>query len=53
MIDLSNVPVHLQVTAGLLGLLVLGFIFLFLIPGVLHWFRRRAILSSREVVYAG
>ena len=44
MTDLSNVPVHLQVTAGLLGLLVLGFIFLFLIPGVLHWFRLRAIL---------
>lgn len=44
MIDLSNVPVHLQVTGGLLGLLLLGFILLFLIPGVLHWFRLRAIL---------
>lgn len=46
MTDLSNVPVHLQVTAGLLGLLVLGFIFLFFIPGVLHWFRLRAILAG-------
>lgn len=44
MIELSNVPVHLQVTAGLLVLLVLGFIVLFLLPGILHWFRLRAIL---------
>lgn len=44
MIDLSNVPVNLQVTGGLLVLLVLGFIVLFLFPGVLHWFRLRAIL---------
>ncbi len=46
MIDLSNVPVHLQVTGGLLLLLVLGFVLLFLLPGVLHWFRLRAILSA-------
>ena len=44
MIDLSKVPVNLQVTGGLLVLLVLGFILLFLLPGVLHWFRLRAIL---------
>jgi len=43
-IDLSNVPVNLQVTGGLLVLLVFGFIVLFLLPGVLHWFRLRAIL---------
>lgn len=44
MIDLSTVPIHLQVTGGLLVLLVLSFIILFLIPGVLHWFRLRTIL---------
>ncbi len=44
MIDLSTVPIHLQVTGGLLVLLVFGFIILFLIPGVLHWFRLREIL---------
>jgi hypothetical protein len=43
-IDLTNVPVHLQVTGGLLGLLVLGFILLFMLPGALHWFRLRTIL---------
>ena len=37
-------PIHLQVTGGLLVLLVLSFIILFLIPGVLHWFRLRTIL---------
>lgn len=46
MIDLSKVPVNLQVTGGLLVLLVLGFIFLFLLPGILHWFRLRKILSG-------
>ena len=46
MIDLSKVPVNLQVTGGLLVLLVLGFILLFLLPGVLHWFRLRTILSG-------
>lgn len=46
MIDLSNVPVHLQVTGGLLLLLVLGFVVLFLLPGVIHWFRLRGILGA-------
>ena len=46
MIDLSKVPVNLQVTGGLLVLLVLGFVVLFLLPGVLHWFRLRSILSG-------
>ena len=44
MIDLSTVPIHLQVTGGLLVLLLFGFIILFLVPGVLHWLRLRAIL---------
>jgi hypothetical protein len=46
MIDLYNVPVHLQVTGGLLVLLLLVFIFLFLVPGLFHWFRLRKILSG-------
>lgn len=46
MIDLLKVPVNLQVTGGLLVLLVLGFIFLFLVPGAFHWFRLRKILSG-------
>lgn len=46
MIDLSNVPAHLQVTGGLLLFLVLGFVLLFLLPGVIHWFRLRGILSA-------
>ncbi len=44
MIDLSAVPIHLQVTGGLLVILVTSFIIFFLIPGVLHWFRLRTIL---------
>lgn len=48
MIDLSNVPVNLQVTGGLLVLLVLGFLALFLVPGVIHWFRLRAILGGLQ-----
>ena len=35
-------------TGGLLALLVLGFILLFLLPGVLHWFRLRSILSGLQ-----
>lgn len=46
MIDLSNVPVHLQATGGLLLLLVFAFVVLFLLPGVIHWFRLRGILSA-------
>lgn len=46
MIDLSNVAVHLQVTGGLLVLLILGFVLLFFIPGVSHWFRLRRIVSG-------
>ena len=46
MIDTSNVPVHLQVTGGLLVLLVLGFILLFVVPGLLHWIRLSSILNG-------
>lgn len=46
MINLSEVPIHLQVTGGLLILLVIGFIVLFLIPGTMHWFRLRSILKG-------
>ncbi|MCV2355377.1 anti-phage defense ZorAB system protein ZorA [Paucibacter sp. B2R-40] len=46
MIDVSAVPFHLLVTGGLLALLVLSFIVLFLLPGIRHWFRLRAVLSS-------
>lgn len=44
--DLSNVPLNLQVTGGLLALMVLGFVLLFLGPGIAHWFRLRKILSG-------
>lgn len=46
MTALSNVPVHLQVTGGLLLLLVLGFVLFFLLPSVIHGFRLRSILSA-------
>ncbi|OYY94444.1 MAG: tellurium resistance protein TerC [Hydrogenophilales bacterium 28-61-23] len=48
MIELSNIATHLLVTGGLLSLLLLGFLFLFLLPGVIHWFRLRKILSGVE-----
>lgn len=46
MIDLSTFPVHLQATGGFLLLLFFGFVVLFLLPGVTHWFRLRSILSA-------
>jgi len=45
-IEVSNIATHLLVTGGLLSLLVLGFLALFLVPGVIHWFRLRNILSG-------
>lgn len=44
--DLLNVPVHLQVTGGLLLLLFLGFITFFFLPGLVHWLRLRGILGA-------
>jgi hypothetical protein len=38
-INLSAVPAHLLVTGGFIGLLLVGFIALFLVPGIIHWFR--------------
>lgn len=46
MIDLASVPTHLLVTGGLLILLVFGFIFIFLVPGIIHWFRLKHILTK-------
>lgn len=46
MIALLNVPVHLQVTAGLLLILFLSFIAFFWLPGVVYWFRLRGIRSA-------
>ncbi len=37
-------PIHLQVTGGLLVLLVLSFFIFFFIPGILHLFRLRTVL---------
>lgn len=48
MIELSTIATNLLVTGGLLSLLVLGFLALFLVPGVIHWFRLRNILASVE-----
>ena len=48
MIDISNIATHLLVTGGLLSLLLFGFIALFLVPGVIHWFRLRRIASGIE-----
>lgn len=45
MSNFANLGV-LPVTGGLLALLVFGFILFFLLPGVLHWFRLRSILSG-------
>ncbi len=39
MINLSAVPAHLLVTGGFIGLLLIGFIALFLVPGIIQWFR--------------
>lgn len=52
MTELSNIATHLLVTGTLLSLLVLGFVALFLVPGVIHWFRLRQILSSVESLEA-
>lgn len=46
MIDVSNVATHLLVTGGLLSLLVIAFVSIFLVPGILHWFRLRGIQKS-------
>lgn len=48
MIEVSNIATHLLATGGLLSLLVLGFLALFLLPGVIHWFRLGKILSGVE-----
>lgn len=50
MIELSMVATHLLVTGGLLSFLFLGFLAVFLTPGVIHWFRLRRILSSLETL---
>ena len=42
--ELLNIPTQLLVTGGVLTFLVLVFLVLFLVPGVLHWFRLRRIL---------
>lgn len=53
MIDSTNLAPHLWVTGGLLALLVLGFILLFLAPGVIHWLRLRRILANVLAFKAG
>lgn len=52
MIEVSNIATHLLVTGGLLTLLVLGFLALFLVPSVIHWFRLQNILSSVDSLEA-
>ena len=46
MIEISNVASHLLVTGGILSLMVLAFLTLFLLPGVIHWFRLKRILAG-------
>ena len=46
MSDLLNVPIHLKLTGGALLFLALVFVFFFLLPGVIHWFRLRGILGA-------
>lgn len=46
--ELSKIAPHLMVTGGLLSLLVLAFSFLFLVPGILHWFRLKRMLNVIE-----
>lgn len=48
MTEVLNIAPHLLITGGLLSLLVLGFLALFLVPGVIHWTRLRDILSAVE-----
>lgn len=48
MIDVSNTATHLLLIGGLLSFLLLGFLALFLVPGLIHWFRLRNILSGIE-----
>lgn len=48
MIDLSNIATHLLVTGGLLSLLVIAFVFVFLLPGLVHWFRLRRIVARLD-----
>jgi hypothetical protein len=47
-LELSKVATHLLVTGGVLSVLSVVFLFVFLAPGLLHWFRLRGILSSLE-----
>ena len=47
-IALNNVATLLLVTGGILGLLVFGFLLLFLAPGIVHWFRLRAIQARLQ-----
>jgi hypothetical protein len=51
-IDLSNIPVHLQVTGGFLLLLVIIFLVLFLLPAILHW-RRLSTIHSGLLALSG
>lgn len=44
--NFTELAPHLLVTGSLLVLLVFGFIILFLVPGVVHWFRLRRILTN-------
>lgn len=46
MIEISNVASHLLVTGGILSLMVLAFLTLFLLPGLIHWFRLKRILAG-------
>lgn len=45
-IELSKIPTHLLVTGGLLTFLVVTFFTVFLLPGAIHWFRLKKILTG-------
>ncbi|CAN5713642.1 anti-phage ZorAB system protein ZorA [soil metagenome] len=40
---IRTAPIHLLIPGGLLAILVLAFLAFFLIPGLIHWFRLRAV----------
>ena len=53
LMNFTELAPHLLVTGSLLVLLVFGFIILFLVPGVVHWFRLRRILTSALIFKKG
>lgn len=49
----ETAPASALVTGGCLALLLLAFLLLFLLPGIVHWFRLRGVLATLKTAKAG